>query len=263
MRVVNSKLGHYPLSRTAAEKALAAARRAVAAGDWDAAETALRAVMASDRIGPMRKAIPLAEQAARHRPSVRYDLGILLLNGLGLGHPPDVPRAWAIFRDLAMGDDTVLAGAAHAVLGSIAAGAHGGEPDRALALGHYEQGALLGSDEAAFNAGLAHHFGLGTAVDPERAGRFYRKAVAEGDREAMTHLAFLMIGFDVEGGVAEALSLLHAAADLGDDQAGDFIEAIGGRGREDLGAAAVLVAAISPPGADEDADEDEFSPGGI
>jgi len=117
---------------------------------------------------------------------------------------------------------TELRGYAHNWLGHIAAGRFGGRRTPAAALSHFEQAAMAGHGEAAFNAGLMHDEGRGVPPSDNKACRFYRRGVELGHVPSMTNLAAKIIKHDP----AAAMDLCERAAKAGDGKAAALLQAL-------------------------------------
>ncbi len=168
-----------PRRRPTYAESLAAAERAAAGDDWDAASYAVADAMDRLADGGRRFDVPrlvrIADRVAPHCPVVAMELALIKLVGRGVR--PDRKGAELILRRLAHSDELHHAAMAHAHLGNVAGGDYGGKADLPRALRHFEQAARLGSPGAAYNAGVAHRYGIGTPVDLGRAERLLRQAL--------------------------------------------------------------------------------------
>lgn len=89
------------------------------------------------------------------------------------------------------------------------------------AVTHFRSAAVLGCAPAAFNLGLCHELGVGTAQDLKQAVCYYEKAAEEGHATAMYNLGVFCVrgwgGLPVD--CARARRLFKAAAELGQTDA--------------------------------------------
>ena len=180
------------------------------------------------------------EAAAAHSEAAAANLAFALLSADGV--PRDVGRARALFESVAASGAAELHGYAHNWLGHIASGKFGGRRRPAAALSHFEQAAMAGHGEAAFNAGLMHGEGRGAAPSDGRACDFYRRGVELGHVPSMTNLAAKIIKHDL----GAAMGLCERAAEAGDGKAAALLQA--------LTEAGMAVAVEGGPVAEEDSD---------
>ena len=190
------------------------------AGQWRDAGAVLSSAMAAAPASMKEQVVAALDAAAPHSDAAAANLAFALLSADGVLR--DVGRARALFEAVAASAGTELRGYAHNWLAHIALGKFGGRRRPAAALSHFEQAALAGHGEAAFNAGLMHDEGRGVPPSEGRACDFYRRGVALGHVPSMTNLAAKIIKHDP----AAAMDLCERAAEAGDGKAAALLQAL-------------------------------------
>jgi len=203
-----------------ARRCLRAGLKFIEAGEWRDAGVVLSSAIAAAPASMKGQVAAALEAAAPHSEAAAANLAFALLSADGV--PRDVGRARALFASVATSGETELHGYAHNWLGHIAAGKFGGRRTPAAALAHFEQAAMAGHGEAAFNAGLMHDEGTGVPRSEGRACDFYRRGVELGHVPSMTNLAAKIIKHDPRA----AMDLCERAAEAGDGKAAALLQAL-------------------------------------
>ena len=190
------------------------------AGQWRDAGAVLGNAMAAAPASLKGEVVAALETVAPHSEAAAANLAFALLSADGI--PRDVGRARALFEPVAASAGTELRGYAHNWLGHIALGKFGGRRKPAAALAHFEQAAMAGLGEAAFNAGLMHDEGTGVPPSEDRACDFYRLGAELGHVPSMTNLAVKVMKHDPEA----AMDLCERAAKAGDGKAAALLQAL-------------------------------------
>ncbi len=195
-------------------------------GQWRGAGAALSKAMAAAPASLKGQVAAALEAVAPHSDMAAANLAFALLSADGV--PRDVGRARALFEPVAASGEMELRGYAHNWLGHIAARRFGGRRTPAAALSHFEQAAMAGHGEAAFNAGLMHDEGTGVPRSEHKACSFYRRGAALGHVPSMTNLAASIMKHDPEA----AMDLCERAAKVGDGKAAALLQALTETGME-------------------------------
>ena len=203
-----------------ARRCLRAGLMFIDAGQWRDAGVVLSKAIAAAPASLKGQVVAALEAVAPHSKAAAANLAFALLSADGV--PRDVGRARALFASVAASGETELRGYAHNWLGHIAAGKFGGHRTPAAALSHFEQAAMAGHGEAAFNAGLMHDGGRGVPHSDGRACDFYRRGVELGHVPSMTNLAAKIIKHDL----GAAMDLCERAAEAGDGKAAALLQAL-------------------------------------
>ena len=182
------------------------------AGQWRDAGAVLSKAMAAAPASLKEQVVAALKVAAPHSDAAAANLAFALLSADGVLR--DMGRAHGLFAAVAQSDETEPRGYAHYWLGHFATGRFGDFQTLPLALSHFEQGAVAGHGEAAFNAGLMHDKGIGVPPSDSRACDFYRLGVKLGHVPSMTNLTTKIMKHDPEA----AMDLCGRAAGAGDGE---------------------------------------------
>ncbi len=190
------------------------------AGRWANAGAALGDAMSAAPDSLKAEIVAALDVAAAHSEAAAANLALALLSADGV--PRDVGRAQALLEALVRSDTMEMRAHAHNWLAHIAAGKFGGDSTPEVALLHFEQAAIAGHGEAAFNAALIHDEGKGMPASVGKARDLYRRGVELGHVPSMTNLAIKVMQHDPE----EAMDLFEHAAAAGDGKAEALLQAI-------------------------------------
>jgi TPR repeat protein len=158
----------------------------------------------------------------------QINLATMLL--LGDGTRIDIERGTKMILLLAQTHNHEMSGFPSSILGHIAGGNFGCKPNFAEALKHFEQAAVLGHAESAFNAGLYYLQGRpGIPVSPDDAKRCFSRGAVLGHAPSRTNLALHFYKNDP----AQMIELLDSAAQSGDTMADALLDALTARSLKD------------------------------
>lgn len=156
------------------------AERAMADEAWSSAGELV--TLAAQRVGrekdvDVARLLRLSRLVAPHDSVVAFNMACAQMTGR-YGET-DHKAAARELRRLSHDEDLAVAGRAHSILGSIAAGELGGKPNPAKAFSHFDQAARLDAPGAAFQAAISYRYGLGTPPDRDKALSLLRRAHSE------------------------------------------------------------------------------------
>ena len=207
------------------EAMLRVAQEWMAAGRCHEAASLLGHAMEQAGRPAKRKIVMMWESMLHRTNAADSNFGLALMRGDGV--PANPMRGAGLLRRVLNSGDPEFAGFAHNFLGHFYLGTFGTPPDADHAIEHFEAAAALGSDEAAFNAGLLLEQGIGIARDVPRAVANYRLGARLGSVQAKTNLALLIMLGEVSDATSDdAADLLMEAARGGDEKAELIVMAI-------------------------------------
>jgi len=229
--------GHGAPDEALARQCLRAGLAFTQAGQWRDAGAVLGNAMGAAPASLKGQVAAALEMVAPHSEAAAANLAFALLSADGI--PRDVGRARALLEPLVTSAEAELRGCVQNWLGHIASGKFGGRSKPAAALSHFEQAAMAGHGEAAFNAGLMHDEGTGVPPSEGRACDFYRRGAELGHAPSMTNLAAKVMRHDPR----EAMDLCERAAEAGDGKAAALLQAL-----TETGMAIAVEGGLAPEG---------------